>query len=47
MSDMNGTYFYKNYTKTTILLSYVLINRIAVNMIKNQSNIYVFFLQIF
>jgi hypothetical protein len=43
MSDMNGTYHFVNYIETTILLSYALINRIAITMKKNQSKIYVFF----
>jgi hypothetical protein len=43
MSEMNGTYYFINYIKNTILSSYALINRIALNMKKNQSKIYVFF----
>jgi hypothetical protein len=39
----SNLYYFINYIKTTILSSYALINRIAVNMKKNQSKIYVFF----
>jgi hypothetical protein len=33
MSDMNGTHFFKNDTKITILSVYAIINTIAINMI--------------
>jgi hypothetical protein len=42
MSGMNGTYYFINYIKTTILSSYALINRIAVNM-KKINRKFVFF----
>jgi hypothetical protein len=43
MIEMNGTFYFINYIKTTILSSYALINRIAVNMKKKI--IYVFFIK--
>jgi hypothetical protein len=44
MSDMNGTYYFINYIKPTILSSYALINRIAVNMKKINRKFNFFFL---